>query len=237
MTDRRMFSVMAGATAVVLGSQFVYSPVFAENPVNISIVELVDDGSGGYRPWEDITGAMPGETYSAIPRVRNDGSVEVDVRMCLSESATNRAGETIGLMANTFGLVIGGDWSLDTTVASNPGDPAAGNCYNYGKKLAVGEVTEPLFSSVTLSRELGNEYKNSTFNLHLDAEATGDVGPTPPSPVDPDTPDAPEDVNPESPDTGANTFSYLANISPVLISLGGIILFATIAYALHGLKK
>lgn len=232
MTERRMLGVMAGALAVALGGQFVYSPVFAENgPVDISIVELVDDGSGGYKPWEDITGAMPGETYSAIPRVRNDGSISVDVRMCLSESATNVGGETINLLANTFGILINENWTLDNSGVSNPGDPAAGNCYDYNNKLAVGEVTEPLFTSVTLSSELGNEYENSTFNLHLEAEATGDEIPTP----TPDTPESPD--TPSSPDTGGNAFSYLANISPVLISAGAIILFAVIAYTIRDLVK
>ena len=225
---RKMFGV---SLMGVLMGLFVCSPVFANGPVDISIVEKVDAGSEGYKEWQDIVGAMPGETYSAIPRVKNDGSVPVAVRMCLSESATNAEGETINLPANTFGIVIGDGWTLDSASGGNPGDPASGNCYNYNAELAVGETTEPLFTEVTLSSELGNAFENSTFNLHLEAEA---VGGDAPAPV-PDTPETP-DV-PSSPDTGVNTFSYFANISPVLISVGAITLFAVVAYALRDLVR
>ena len=169
MTKREMYFGMICALVSATSGSFVGSPVFAEGPVDISIVELVDDGSGGYKPWEDITGAIPGMTYSAIPRVRNDGTVSTDVRMCLSESAVNAAGDSIALPANTFGINIGSGWNLDNEGVANITDPASGNCYKYSGELAVGDVTEPLFTEVMLSSVLGNEYKNSTFSLHLEA--------------------------------------------------------------------
>ena len=89
MTKRNAFSAVVCGAALVSG--LVSVPVLASGPVDISIVEVVDDGMGGYKPWEDIVGAMPGETYSAIPRIKNNGLVVAEVEMCLSESATNAA--------------------------------------------------------------------------------------------------------------------------------------------------
>ena len=175
MTERRKFGVMAGALVVALGGQFVGCPVFAEeNPVKVEIVEMVDDGGGGLKPWQDIVGAMPGASYSAIPRVKNSGEVPASVRICLSESATDASGETIVLPANTFGIRINEGWTLDSESSVDASDPAAGNCYAYGSAVEVGEATEPLFYEIALSSELGNEFENSTFNLHLEADAVGE---------------------------------------------------------------
>ena len=101
---RKGWPGLAMAGALSLTGCFISSPVFAEGPVDISMIELVDDGTGEYKPWEDIVGAMPGMTYSAIPRVKNNGDVEVSVRMCLSQSATDSGGGSIMLPANTFGI-------------------------------------------------------------------------------------------------------------------------------------
>lgn len=187
-----------GAVSVLslaCASQFVCFSVFANGPVDISIVEKVDDGSGGYKDWEDITDAMPGETYSAIPRVKNDGSTAVEVRMCLSESAKNSSGESISLRPNTFGIEIDGSWALEKG-SKNASDPAKGNCYRYNSKIAVGEVTEPLFSEVILSPELGNEYKRATFSLHLDAYAAEEF------PEEPSEEPSEEERAEKAPDTG-----------------------------------
>ena len=52
----KLYVSLASVLSLTLASQFVYSPVFAEGPVDIEIVEVVEDGSGGFKPWEDIVG-------------------------------------------------------------------------------------------------------------------------------------------------------------------------------------
>ena len=219
MVKKSLFGVV-GVLSLTTASYFIYSPVFAEGPVDISIVEMVDDGSGNLKPWQDITNAMPGMTYSAIPRVKNDGSMSVKVRMCLSESATNAVGGSIALPVNTFGIDIDEHWILDNEGAMDAVDPAAGNCYKYDSMLEVGDVTEPLFREVTLSSRLGNEYENSTFNLHLSAEAAEDL----PEPVNPDSPEVtPSETDTTgSPDTGGNTAiqNFLINSGLMFLTAG-----------------
>lgn len=221
---RKSSAVVIVGSMLITYSQFIYLPVFAEGPMKISIIEVVDGESGGYKPWEDITGAMPGEVYSAIPQVRNDGSIPAMVRMCLSESAKNAAGEVISLRANAFGIAIGDKWVLDDNSISSPDNPMAGNCYRYSSMLEVGMATEPLFREVVLNTALENEYQGATFGLHLEAEAWDYIPESAPS-------------KPDAPNTGVNTFSYLANISPVLLSAGAIMLFALVAYVIKSLVK
>ena len=242
MTKERRFCLCA-ASVLLTGTvgSFVSVPVFANGPVDISIVELVEDGSGGYKYWEDITDAMPGMTYSAIPRVRNDGSVPVFVQMCLSESAVDGDGGVINLLSNTFEIDVNGGWSLNTGGSGNVMDPASGNCYDYATKLGVGDVTEPLFTSVTLSREIDNEHSGSTFRLHLIASAWENED-TEPVVVPDDSGDGAGSVTndvaaPGSPDTGLNTASYLDIVSPLLYSSAAIVLLAGITYGVRKLLR
>ena len=167
ITERVFRGVVAGVLSLVM-SQFVYFPVFANGPVEISIIEAVmDGGSESYQEWEDITGVMPGEVYSAIPRVRNDGEMAATVKMCIAESAEDSEGNAVPLSERVFEIEINNNWTLDK------GNSMGGDCYNYNRELGVGEITEPLFTEVTLSGGIGNRYQNDVFHLHLTAEATG----------------------------------------------------------------
>lgn len=243
MTRERRFCLCV-ASVLLAGAVggFVSVPVFANGSVDISIVELVEDGSGGYKYWEDITDAMPGMTYSAIPRVRNDGSVPVFVQMCLSESAIGGNGELISLPSNTFGININENWSLNDDSINDSSDPASGNCYDYTTKLAVGDVTEPLFTEIVLSSELSNEHSSGAFSLHLLAYAREEED-SEPVVVPDDSEDgvagnsssssSTEVATPESPDTGLNTVSYIDNVSPLLYSAGVIVLLSGVAYGVR----
>ena len=74
MTKGEIFGIsMISVLSLGVGG-FIGFPVFAEGPVDISIVEKVDDGHGGYKEWEDITGAMPGCMTRASECRRNGTS-------------------------------------------------------------------------------------------------------------------------------------------------------------------
>lgn len=216
--SRICFSVIS---ALLIGG-FVSFPVFADGPVNISIVETVDDGAGGYKNWEDITGAMPGMTYSAIPRILNSGEMAVGVRMCLEESGVNATGDGISLPDGTFTIDINEDfWKKESGLDNNGTiNSPISVCYKYNTDLAVGAMTEPLFYEVSLSSDLGNEYRNSTFSLHLLADAIGDVLPS-------------------NPDTGKFTGSEpLTTTWYIALSFGAVVLVGMVVYLLQQrLKK
>ena len=222
MTKKELISSVAIS---VLAGGFVAFPVFAESPVNISIVEMGDDGAGNLiSEWQDITGAMPGMTYNAVPRIQNDGTETVAVRMCLTESGMDVRGNVIELDDGTFAIDINDAyWTKDTGNDDGGAVSSPINvCYKYNTELMAGEVTEPLFSEVSLSSELGNEHKNATFNLHLYAEAIGGTPEPTPTPT------------PENPDTGTMTNSEpLTKPAAILLTLGAVTLIGMTIYWLR----
>ena len=220
--------ITTGLLSSALAGSFVCCPVFAEGEADISIVELMDDGSGELRPWEDIVNAMPGETYSAIPRVRNDGSEPLKIKMCLSESSISTTGEPIALPPNTFGITINQHWNAEND--GDTSDPASGNCYNYESKVNPGNITEPLFSEVSLSGELGNDFQGNTFSLHLDAYAeTEDESEEEPSDGSDEGSEgsATDSGSPSNPDTGAMTnnekMSSVVSLIPYFLGSAALI--------------
>ena len=224
MSKRQIIS-LAIASGIV-ASSFVVCPVFAEETVDIEIVEVVDDGNGNFGPWQDITGAMPGETYSAIPRVRNDGTVPTEVSMCLSESVVYASGETHVLTTNAFEIEIDPNWTLDYE-ANQPG-MTTGDCYKYNSAINAGNVSEPLFREVKLNASLGNEYESATFTLHLDARGiSSEAIPVPDSGA--------EDTG--APDTGRNTSSYLEIVSPVFYTAGILAFLAALSFLCRRLLR
>lgn len=223
MARGRKLGIVVGVLVVVFGGQFVRFSVFAESgPVDISIVEVVDDGSGELKAWEDITGTMPGVTYSAIPRIKNDGSMAVEVMMCLFESAVNADKEPMGLFMDAFEANINEHWMPENMVITQlPGYDLIG-CYKYDTVLGSGEMTEPVFTEVTLNSELGNEYENSTFSLHLDAVAVGDL---------PDKPDT-GDVTKNESFAKSNTIFYGLSAAAI-----GVLLVHLVAVFYRKLKS
>lgn len=215
MTRKELFGVSVVSAVALMGS-FVCSPVFAEGPVNISIVEMVDDEIGGYKVWEDITDAMPGMNYSAIPQVKNNGTISVPVTMCLTESGKDGEGNDIELDPKTFQIDINDSHWTKVSGEDSGGVVASPIlvCYKHSTELAPGELTEPLFHEVHLSEELGNGHQDATFTLHLEAYAGEDV-----------PEDDPTVVTPEEPDTGAFTNSEPLTVGGyVVLSLGAVIL-------------
>ena len=119
------------------------------------------------------------------------------------------------LPSNTFEIIINEHWVLDDEGAGDSTDPASGNCYKYDASLEPTATTEPIFAEVTLSSALENEYQGATFNLHLDAFATGDV--------------------PEEPDTGLATFmKNFVKPDYILYALGSA---ALIVFAIHLIRS
>lgn len=201
-------AVLVGTSARTLSH--LNSNTYAKGPVDIRIVEQGDDGLGNIiDEWHDITNAIPGSTYSAIPRVINYGTTEVSVSICLSRSGQTSSGDSIEVTNEHILVNLEPGWT----------ETEETECYKYNSTLAPGELTEPLFSSVTINN-LDNEHQGATFNLHLYAEAIGDIPPTP-----------------ESPDTGFSTQLTITAIALPTIAIFAIATIFIVSNSQHSTRK
>lgn len=154
--------------------------VITSGGIDVEIVETTDEidpETGKPRPFEDVSGVMPGGKVSKIVTVVNkDNSSEswirVWVNIAISEpgnpilnptiknlplTITNAAGEVIDVVTLD---INGEDWVQDEDYY-----------YYYKTPVAPSEVTEPLFENVKFAPEMGNEYQNCKVLIDIHAEA------------------------------------------------------------------
>ena len=151
-----------GTSAFFVSEEKVHN-IITSAGIAINLLEETDstDASGAPIPFENIENAMPGETYSKIPKVKNVDSGDAWIRMKLEKSVRLADGSTGELPEDAIQLDLDEENWLD-----------GGDGYFYYKEiLKPTETTEPLFTTVTLKKELENEFMNAKFSLDLTAEA------------------------------------------------------------------
>ena len=104
---------------------------------------------------------MPSQKVSKIVRVENTGTNAAYVRISVSKS--------IALAEGVHGTP---DVDLLKLDFDSENWTAKDGYYYYNTALAPGELTEPLFNSVTFSPSMGNMYQNSTATIKVKAQAT-----------------------------------------------------------------
>ena len=136
--------------------------VITTGGVAIDLIEETDslNESGAPLPFENIKNALPGETYSKIPKVKNVDSGAAWVRIKIDKSVKLSDGSSAELPEDALLL----DLDLENWEEKD-------NYFYYKKALNSAETTEPLFTTITLKKELANEFMDATFSLDLTAEA------------------------------------------------------------------
>ena len=147
-----------GTLAYFTGEEVAHN-VITSGSIDIELVELAKTPEGATVPFEDVDGAMPGDTVSKIVYVTNTGANDAWVRIKL-DLAIELAGEGQADLS-----MVGLD--LDTKNWTEKD-----GYYYYNAPLAPGKSTEPLFTQVTFSAEMGNIYQNSSTSLDVSAQAT-----------------------------------------------------------------
>lgn len=137
--------------------------VITTGGIEIQLEEWAENEDGELVPFENVDGVMPGEEISKIVQIRNTGASEAYIRVKVDKDIALSAEGTVG----------SADQSM-VTIDFNTTDWTAGEdgFYYYNKVLNPGEVTEPVFSSVTFNKDMGNEYKNATATIDVVAYAT-----------------------------------------------------------------
>ncbi len=134
--------------------------VITAGSVKIQLNEMSRLETGELVPFENQSGVMPGQQISKIVTVENAGDHAVFVRLVLrtgisldQDQQEQADSALINLDLNTA------DWTQKDGV------------FYYNRPLAPGEETEPLFTTVTFSKDMGNVYQNSTAMIGVVAQA------------------------------------------------------------------
>ena len=129
------------------------------------IMDLVE--KHGDEPWPEdgVSGVMPGDAISKIVTIQNIGGVDFYTRVKLRGTITLENGDVLPMGMEQVQLDLNEkDWTYE------------GGFYYYNRALLAStdkeaDETEPLFTTVTLKPELGNEYQNAKIELTVEAEA------------------------------------------------------------------
>lgn len=154
-------AVVGGTSAFFVTSDRAHN-VITTDGVSIDLIESTNQFGVDGRPipFTNINNAMPGDTYSKIPQVKNTDHGDVWVRILVKNSAKKADNTTVSLPNNA----ISADYNTH-----NWSDGSDGYYYYY-RALKAGETTEPLFTKVTLSKDLSADYADTSFNMELTAQ-------------------------------------------------------------------
>lgn len=130
-------------------------------------IELLDQTkTGGALETFPASGVkvMPGSAVSKVVSVKNTGEstcwvrvkLENNVTLASASGASAPAGDNVGLDLNTE------QWC---TV------PGSDGWYYYRNPLPAGETTAPLFTEVSFSSDIGNDYQEAKLDIGMSAQA------------------------------------------------------------------
>ena len=133
--------------------------VITSGNVSIDLIEKTDKG----KPFEDIEDAMPGQEYSKIVTVKNDGYGDAYVRLEVVINIKLKDGKTTTVPASEM---------LILDINKDKWQKSGGFYYYIGGDngiLESGDTTEPLFTTVTFSPEMDNIYQGGEATIVINA--------------------------------------------------------------------
>lgn len=149
-------ATLAAGTLAYFTSEGTAHNVITTGGVEITLQEWADEGKT--KPFEDLTGIMPGMTVTKIAEIKNTGASEAWVRVKVEKN-----------------IRLAGEGEVNPDLVELALDTAnwteKDGYYYYNKALKPGEVTAPVFSAVTFNASMGNEYQNATATVDVYAQA------------------------------------------------------------------
>lgn len=151
-------AVLATGTLAYFTAEETAQNVITMGSLKMELVELDEKDE----PWEDVENIVPGMEVTKKAYVENNGSVDFYTRVKIEKRfVPAQSDELPKLDTDLVELNINEKyWEL-----GNDG------FYYYKEPVAPDGETEPLFTTVTFSTEMGNEYQNVKVKIDLDAQA------------------------------------------------------------------
>ncbi len=131
--------------------------VITTSEVQIELIEKTCTANGIIEDFDNeiIHKVYPGDSFSKIPYVENTGTENCYVRIHIDTEFDQYI---------TFD--INENWIKEETESDT-----ANGWYRYNRVLEVGETTEPIFTTVTFSVGMGNEFLDEEITVSLMADA------------------------------------------------------------------
>lgn len=164
-----IISLIAACIAIAAYSSLAYfsyedtaTNVITAGDIKIELQELSDPGGDGEPvPFKNAMDVHPGTEASKIVQVKNTGGQRAWIRISLDK--------TIELAE---GIDIEADLSLVSYDIDTDNWTFKDGYYYYNSALSSGEITEPLFTKVIFSADMGNDYQESKAIIKVNAAAT-----------------------------------------------------------------
>ena len=157
-------ALAGGGTLAFFSARETAYNVITTGELDMTLVETGEDGQPF--PEDGIHGVVPGMEIDKVVTVKNTGGVDFYARIAVSGTVTFENGKTEALDMKKIRLDIDEEnWTKQ------------GDFYYYNRALlAMGEdgmvdTTEPLFTTVTFGKDLGNKFQNATVEILVDAQA------------------------------------------------------------------
>ena len=140
----------------------------AHNVITSGKVDITLNDAMGYdennQPIRELKGVMPGVTYDKVVSVTNEADsqnawVRIKLEKVIEPAPDVEAKNDPSLAIINFPKEEGSKWVKE------------GDYWYYTDILKPGETTENLFETVTIDKNMGNEYQNSTVKILVTAEA------------------------------------------------------------------
>lgn len=153
-------SIAATGTLAYFTGEYRQTNVITTGSVDIALQEWGDEEKT--EPFVDPSGVMPGTDVTKIPEVVNTGSsaawirVKVEKKILIGgkeEAPAKEVEELIGLDINTK------DWTYQD------------GYYYYKSELEPKASTTPVFTKVSISKDMDNAFKNAQIKVDVAAEA------------------------------------------------------------------
>ena len=140
----------------------------AHNVITSGKVDITLNDAMGYdednQPVRELKGVMPGETYDKVVSVTNEADsqnawVRIKLEKVIEPALGVEAESDPTLAIINFPKESKWKWVEDE------------DYWYYTDILKPGDTTENLFETVTIDKNMGNEYQNSTVKILVTAEA------------------------------------------------------------------
>ena len=160
-------AMLAGGTLAFFTSEDKAHNVITTGGVEITLQEWADEAKT--TPFKDLTGVMPNTTVTKIAEIRQH------IRRPHAEIKNTGASDAWVRVKVEKNIKLQGDGTPDTGLVElklNTVDwTEKDGYYYYNKILKPGEITAPVFTSVSFAADMGDEYQDATATVDVFAQA------------------------------------------------------------------